>query len=378
MLTLALLGFGFVAGYGYGYGKYKQIKPSVSTPKPTPLAPVVKGMHISPNGKLLAFTAVYDQSRRASRFVYDLKSGKWSAQQSPVGWQDYITQWSADSSHVLFEREKIPRPVAEAKSGIYQEKVLSPATSNVSNSSEEAASQPRFSNPQPLTQGVAPGNEKIMTGFWDERGKLWIKTRREPKALYGVEGKRAVLLDRTPGTYLQNRAATENGRTVLYVVRDINTAGSMALFRVDGRRTTQLSEPLDDVVWSYITDNGRQMIVCRYAENGEDWRWTLYRVTPQKATVEKEGDIPGDVISVYWSPNRRHVLGSSGQSLWLIDVPSLKATRVGKRNDWNADDAAWCADSQTIIVAADGKLWEVNTNNGQTRAIWTFPPPYWI
>jgi hypothetical protein len=376
-LALSLIGLGFVAGYGYGFGKYQQVKPVTATPKPAALAPVVKGMRVSPNGHLLAFTGVYDQSRRASRFVFNLQNGAWSAQESPLGWQDYITQWSADSSRVLFEREKIPRPVADAKAGIYADKVLSSATATPSRTSESVKSQPQFSQAQPLTQGVTPGDEKIMTGFWDARGRLIIKTRREPKALYGVEGKRAVLLDRTSGTYLQNRAVMENGVSVLYVMRDIDSNGTQALFRVVGNKAQRISEPLRDVVWSYVAENARAMIVCYYAANDEDWRWVYYRITPQKALKVQENTVPGDVISVYWSPDSRFVLGSSGQSLWLIDLPSLKSKRLGTRRDWYADDAAWLADSKAVLVAADGKLWKVNLLGGQSRAIWTFPAPYW-
>ncbi len=376
LLALGLPALGFVAGYGYGIGKYTEAKSSIAKPLPKALAPVVKGMRVSPNGRFVAFTGVYDQSRRSSRFVFDLRSGKWSAQEAPLGWQDYFSQWSADSSEVLFEREKIPRPVAEAKGGVYGEKVLSGATSKASNSSV-GADGPAFSQPRALTQGVAPGGEKIVTGFWDDRGHLIIKTRSEPKALYRVDNGRAVLVDRSPGTYQQNRAVTENGRTVYYVVRDAGPEGAVALFRIDGKQVRQLSERLEDVAYSYVTENGRHMIAARYADNEEDWRWTLYAITPARALKKAEATIPGDVISVYWSPDFRHVLGSSGQSLWLIDVPSLRVRRLGQRRNWNADDAAWTSDGKNVLVAADGRLYEIGIANGRERERWRFPASYW-
>jgi hypothetical protein len=56
--------------------------------------------------------------------------------------------------------------------------------------------------------------------------------------------------------------------------------------------------------------------------------------------------VPGDVSGVFWSPDRKYVLGASGESLWLIDIPSLQSRRLGNRTDWDADDAGWLPDSK--------------------------------
>ncbi|MDF2440133.1 MAG: hypothetical protein JWN98_1117, partial [Abditibacteriota bacterium] len=351
-LAVMMVVLGFVAGYGYGFGKNRQIDtpPLPIDGKPAALAPVVKAMRLSPDGRRLAFTGVYDQSRRSSRFLIDLGSRAWGAQESPSGWQDYITQWSPDGERVLFEREKIPRPVAEAKPGIYEEEIEVPQRPTA-NTGNKPSSQFRWMGPESLSADLSLKNEKIITGFWDTRGGLVLKTRREPKALYRVEAGRASRVDATPGTYLQNRAVREKGRNVLYVVRTVEpnasasaaTAGQgaasgtqstsatpgMALYRIDGAKTQRLSEEMQDVVWVYVSEDGHWMLSSRYAEDGENWQWSLYRISATQAVKVREAQIPGDVISVYWSPDRRYVLGSSGGSLWVIDVPSLKVRRLG-------------------------------------------------
>ena len=386
MLAAVMVVLGFVAGYGYGFGKNRQVRAQVVPldSKPAALAPVVKAMRVSPDGRRLAFTGVYDQSRRSSRFVIDLPSRAWSAQESPSGWQDYITQWSADGRRVLFEREKIPRPVAESKSGIYEQEIAVPQKP-VAKADNRPSLQFRWTGPKSLSSDVGLKGEKIITGFWDAQGALVLKTRREPKALYRVHSGRASRVDGTAGTYMQNRAVRENSRNVLYVVRTMDAspnqstlaAPGVALYRIEGNKTQRLSEALPDVEWVYISEDGRWMIAARYAENGEDWRWSLHRIGVPRAVKVKEATIPGDVISVYWSPDRRHVLGSSGGSLWIIDVPSLQVRRLGARQDWNADDAAWDGDSRSALVAADGRLFRVALSSGQERELWRFPFEYW-
>lgn len=385
LLAAVLMVLGFVAGYGYGFGKNRQVSTQAAPldSKPAALAPVVKAMRVSPDGRRLAFTGVFDQSRRSSRFIVDLPSQTWSAQESPSGWQDYITQWSADGRSLLFEREKIPRPVAEAKSGIYSQAIDAPRQP-IQNADKAPSKSFLWSEPKSLSADLALNNEKIITGFWDVRGALILKTRREPKALYRVEAGRAARVDSTPGTYLQNRAVKENGRSVIYVVRTVeatpqstSTASGVALYRIENGKARRLSKAMQDVEWVYIAEDGRWMITSRYAADGENWLWTLYRIRNEGAVKVKEAAVPGDVISVYWSPDRRYVLGSSGGSLWIIEVPSLRSHRLGARQNWNADDAAWSSDSRSVLVAADGKLFRVALANGQERELWRFTPKYW-
>jgi hypothetical protein len=377
VLAIILVGLGFAVGYGY---HTVQSAPStiqspdaetVSTP------PLVKGLRVSPDDRLVAFAAVFDQSRRAARFVFDLKTNTYTTANTPRGWQDYITQWSANGRAVLFEREKIPRPVDDTTAGIYQEKVwLNPGAP------KQGAVKPQTAPPQLMTEGLAPRAEKVVAGFWAPNGQLIIKTRRETKSLYAVRGGVASFVDHSSGTYEQNRAITENGKPVYYVVRDISgagekTTGDTALFRVENAKAQQISDALEDPTWVYVAENARWMIACRQADNGTDWIWTLYSVAPHQARRVRSAQVPGDVIAVYWSPDFKHVLGAAGQSLWLIDVPSLHVHRLGARMDWSADDAAWMNRENAVVVASAGRLWRVALPHGAQRELWKLPPAYW-
>ena len=366
VLAVGVLLCGFVAGYGYGVGVNRQEKKvQQAQPKPRPFAPIVKGMRLAPDGRQLAFAAVYDSSQRSSRFVVDVESGRFSAQETPVGWQDYIVAWNQKGSGLLVKRERIPRPVAEASAGFYQQKIL-------------PGEWPRLSGNLDEIKPEVPGGEKVVAGFWDDRDHFIVKTKREPKQLLVPRDGKLTPFDQSSDEYLQNRVVTENGRSVAYVVRNVAGASSpLALFRVENGVAKNLSGDLAEMVWAYISDNSQWMITARYADNNEDWQWTLYRVTPQKAAPVKSAQIPADVIGVYWSPDFKTVLGANGESLWLIDIPSLQARKLGDKSLSNADDAAWSVDSKSIYVATDGKLRHVDVKSGKTRVIWTFPDQYW-
>ena len=375
LLGLLLLVIGFVVGNGYHTAQEAttEVGPDSRRRKPVAtLSPLVKGLRASPDDRLLAFTGVYEQSQRASRFLLDLQTHHFSAVDTPRGWQDYITQWSQDSRTILFEREKIPRPVADASAGIYQERVRTAAPSG------EGDARPQQGEPKPLTQGLAPNGEKVIAGFWTPAGKLVVKTRREPKSLYEVQDGKTLLLDSASGNYMQSRAIHDNGKTVYYVVRDVPGQNkAVALYQVRDGRAQRLSDVLKDVEWVYLDESARWMIVCRQDGNGIDWVWTLYQVMPAGARPLKSGPVTGDVISVYWSPDLKRVLGSGGKSLWIVDIPSLRVHRLGAREDWNADDASWLSRRSAVIVAASGSLWEVTVPEGRQREIWKFPPQYW-
>ena len=377
-LALVLVGLGFVVGYGY---HTVQSAPSSNAPADTgtpSTAPLVKGLRVSPDDKLVAFAAVYDQSRRGARFLLNPQTKTWSTASTPRGWQDYITQWSPDGRAVLFEREKIPRPVDDTTAGIYQSKVWLPRA----NDPKQNGQKPQSAPPELMTQGVPPPGQKVVAGFWAPNGQLIIKTRRETKSLFSVRNGAAHFVDHSSGTYEQNRATTENGKPVYYVVRDITRAGDKssgdtALFRVENGKARQISDALEDPTWVYLAENTRWMIACRQADNDTDWVWTLYSVTPAQARQVKSAQVPADVIAVYWSPDFKHVLGAAGQSLWLIDVPSLRVRKLGARSDWNADDAAWMNRENAVVIAAAGRLWHITVPNGTTRELWKLPPDYW-
>jgi hypothetical protein len=377
-LALILVGLGFVVGYGYH--TLQSTSPSTDPPETSPssTAPLVKGLRVSPDDKLVAFAAVFDQSRRAGRFLLDTQTKAYSTANTPRGWQDYITQWSTNGRAVLFEREKIPRPVDDTTAGIYQEKIWLDAPAK----QKQGAAKPHTTTPEIMTEGVPPHGEKVVAGFWAPNGQLIIKTRRETKSLYAVRNGAAQFVDHSAGTYEQNRAVSENGKLVYYVVRDITragdkTTGDTALFRVENGKARQISDALIDPTWVYVAENARWMIACRQADNGTDWIWTLYGVTPSQARRVRSAQVPGDVIAVYWSPDFKHVLGAAGQSLWLIDVPSLRVHRLGTRTDWNADDAAWMNREKAVVVASAGRLWRVGVTDGTQRELWKFPPAYW-
>jgi dipeptidyl aminopeptidase/acylaminoacyl peptidase len=403
VLGVLLLGLGFVVGYGFHTVQSEQrlVAPNGAGPngespnvagstatKGTP--PVVKGLRVSPDGKRVAFTAVSNKLSRANRFIFDLQTRQFKATSTPAGWQDYIVQWSPDGRKILFDREKIPRGVAETTSGLHEadvEEIAPPEatptsgatpTSNATSASEVTAASDATQD-RPLTpRGVLPSNDRSIAGFWTPDGKLIVKTRREPKFLYELRDDVPVPVDRAGVTYYQNRAVRENGKTVFYVVRDVpNQPENVALFRIENGRSRQLGAAFETPEWVYVAENGRWMIVCREAPDGENWEWTLGRVSPQGASVVSTRVVPGDVSGVFWSPDRKYILGASGESLWLIDIPSLQSRRLGNRTDWDADDAGWLPDSKSVVVAAKGKLWQVDVTSGAAREIWTFPPEYW-
>lgn len=364
-LAAGMLLFGFVGGYGVGFGVRKREAKkaeAAKAPLPAALAPIVKGLHLSPDGRLLAFTAVYDESRRSSRFVLDASSGRFSGAESPGGWQDFVLGWDQASRSLLLRRERIPRPVAAASTGFYRQKLL-------------AGSWPRFESGLSEVKPELPRGEKSSFGFWDSSGRLIVKTRREPKSLFAGRTR----LDSSPDLYLQNRVVREAGRDALYVVRNStsNIASPPALFRVQDGRARRLSGDLDGLEWAYLAENGRWMIAARLAANETDWKWTLYQVTPAKASVVREATVPGDVIGTYWSPDFKSVLGASGESLWVVEVPSLKCRKIGDAKSANADDATWSSDSRSVFVAVDGKILQVDLKSSQTRDVWRFPDQYW-
>jgi hypothetical protein len=381
-VALVLLALGFIVGYGYHtLNSVPPTPPATITsraPKPVAIAPVpptVKGLRASPDGTKLAFTGVSNGQTQASRFVFDLKRTTWSAQKTPRGWQDYIVQWSTDNKRILFDREKIPRVVDDSiDGGLHQAQVVeSGATAN-----KLELSKPLIINERALTpKGTLPRGEKSIAGFWTPDGVLVVKTRREPKTLFMVRDGKSIALDRA-NSYQQHRAVRENGKTVFYVVRDVaGQAGQSALYRVEGNNARRLSEALSDVKWPYVAEGARWMVICRDAGDDLNWMWTLYRVSPQKAVREREELVTQDVSGVFWSPDRKSILGASGKSLWIIDIPTLRSRRLGPRSDWNADDATWLPRQNAVVVASKGALWEIDTKSGAARELWKFPAEYW-
>jgi dipeptidyl aminopeptidase/acylaminoacyl peptidase len=405
VLGVLLLGLGFVVGYGFHTVQSEQnsVPPNgaglnggplngSTTPPVKSTPPVVKGLRVSPDGKRVAFTAVSNKLQRANRFIFDLQTKQFNATVTPTGWQDYIVQWSSDGRKILFDREKIPRGVEETTSGLHEadavvgNTVTAPSSATPLSSISDAAGNAAAGNAtagntedRPLApRDVLPPNDRSVAGFWTPDGKLIVKTRREPKFLYELQDGVTVPIDRAGVTYYQNRAVKENGKTVFYVVRDVpNQPQNAALFRIENGRSRQLGAAFEVPEWVYVAENGQWMIVCREAPDEENWQWTLYRISGQAARVVSTQVVPGDVSGVFWSPDRKYVLGASGESLWLIDIPTLKSRRLGSRTDWNADDAGWLPDAKSVVVAAKGKLWRVDVPSGTAREIWQFPPEYW-
>ncbi len=371
-MAAALLALGFAVGYGFHTTQTSSTNNAINNvssgesstgnaTKTGKTPPIVKGLHVSPNGQRVAFTAVYRNGDLSSRFVLDLKSGKYEVRPAPRGWQDFIVQWSRNGQSLLFDREKIPDSVADTQPGLHEE-----------NLAEKAA--PRALTPA----GTLPSGEKSIAGLWTPNGELIVKTRREPKALFLVRDGQTKLLDRANVTYYQNRAVRENGHDVFYIVRDVpQVKNQNALFRIENGRAQQISTLLGKITWAYIAENARWLIICRTQDGTSDWQWTLYRVSPRSATLSSTRSVPADVISVFWSPDFKNILGASGDKLWAIDIPSLQTRQIGQKSNWNADDAGWLPGQKAVLVAARGILWQVDLANGSAHAIWKFPASYW-
>ena len=366
----ALLGTGFFVGLGFQSRATQQARSSpqvqpTATPAP---APLVKGLRSSPDGRLLAFTGIYNNYGRGSVWVVDLQTKRARATASPAGWQDYVAAWQSDGRALLIEREKIPRPAAKAKAGVYNAPVDGASLS--------------MSEPENITPPL-PRGEKIVSGLYAPDGSLILKTRSDPKTLFRVQGRgtdaRAIPIDRAAVTYGQNRAVKIGNRTVYYVMRDIEKQpDKIALFRVENARARQISPAWneDDVIWSYVSPSGKQLLLAGY-EGETDWRWTLYDIEGDAVKQVKSAVVPGDVITVYWSPDEKQILGAAGEKLWLINLPDLKATALGTRNDWNADDVTWIGEQKAVAVAAGGELWRVDVPSGTATKVWRFPDEYW-
>jgi len=371
IFALLLLALGFIVGYGYQTLQPEPLPPATPPPGDANLpTSVVKGLHISPDDRLVALTNVNERTRQSQRLVVDLQTLSYSAESSPRGWQDYIAQWSADGSSILFERERIPTPPDETRAGLFRERVQ-PA-GGAAKTGPEAA--PRRQQPEALTLDLPPG-EKVIKGLWARDGRLVVRTRRETKALFLREASGAAKrVDSSPGSYAQHREVLENGKSVFYVVRDVSAAANaVALYRVQDGQSRKLTADLGDVAWSYVAENGRWMMVCRQAAVETELAWSLYRVTPQQAVLVKEGMVPADINAVYWSPDFKSILGAWGKSLWVIDIPTLKVRKLGARDDWSAQDVAWYHHENAVLVAADGKLWKVDVATGKARELWGLP-----
>ena len=375
--AVALLALGFFVGYGFHNSSSEKAGNVVSeNARPiTQRPPIIKGLRVSPDGKLAAFAAVVG-NRRAFRVVADLESRQLSVRPSPLGWQDYLVQWNADGTSLLFDREKIPRAVEDAKSGLHAE--------DMTRQKVDAPNRDflRRATPRPLlTGGALPYGEKSTAGFWTPNGDLIVKTRLEPKALYQMQNGRAIPVDKAAVTYYQNRAVRENGKLAFYVVRDIPGASptQSALFRVEGNRATQISAPLGEAEWIYVAEGARWMIVCR-DEDDANWRWELFAVNSKRAVKVREASVTKDVIGVFWSPDGKAVLGASGKSLWLTSIPNLQTRKLGARDNWNADDADWIPagkEKGNVVIAAAGAIWIVNATSGAARQIVKLPAPFW-
>ena len=365
LLGMGLLSIGFVVGYGFQSraAQTARLQPA-KTPSPAAPSspPLVRGLHSSPDGTLLAWTGVWDRSSRAGRVGFRCAfSSRARVVPSPLGWQDAVSQWRVDGRALLVEREKIPRAAADAKAGLYQVPV--DRASLISG------------EPKNVTPTLPPG-EKLVSGTFAPDGTLLLRTRREPKSLFLAKGKSAQLLDRASGSYGQNRALKQNGQTVVYAVRDVPGGKGVALFRVQSGRSVALTPPLQDVAWSYVSPTARYLVVAREDPDAGNYEWTLYRIGAKSAQQLKSQTVPADAISVYWSPDETQVLGAAGQKLWSISIPDLKVRQIGNRSDWDADDATWIGSKNTIAVAANGALWSVDVASGQAKQMWKFPPQF--
>ena len=367
LLGMGLLSIGIVIGYGFQSraaqtersAPVRPLKPRPATPSSPPL---VKGLHSSPDGGLLAWTGVWDRSSHAGVWVFDVASKRVHLTPSPSGWQDYVSQFRADGRALLVEREKIPRAAAEAKAGLFQTTVDRKTLVS--------------SEPKSVTPPLPPG-EKLVSGTFAPDGTVLLKTRREPKSLFLAQNGAVKLLDRSPQSYGQNRAVKQNGRMVVYAVRDVPQGKGVALFRIENGRALALTAPLSDVAWSYVSPLARFLVVAREDAESGDYIWTLYAIESKRARELKSQTVPADAISVYWSPDEKQILGAAGQKLWSVSIPALKVRQIGKKTDWNADDATWIGTQNAIAVAAGGTFWRVDVASGQAKELWKFPVQFW-
>lgn len=364
LLGVGLLTLGFLVGYGFqSRAAQTAFLPQPKQKSLVPASPpLVKGLHSSPDGKMLAFTGVWDRSSRAGVWLLDLRSGRAKLTPSPLGWQDFVSQWRGDSRAILVEREKIPRAAADAKAGLFQ----TPIDRATLLSGE----------PQNLTP-LLPDGEKLVSGTFAPDGALLLKTRREPKSLFLAKGQKARLLDRASNSYGQNRALKQNGRIVVYAVRDAPKSSGVALFRVRDGRAMQLTPALEGVSWSYVSPLAKWLVVAREDSESGDFVWTLYAIEANRAREVKSQTVPADAISVYWSPDESQVLGAAGQKLWSVSVPGLQVRQIGAKTHWNADDATWIGNQNAVAIAAGGQLWRVDVVSGQAKSVWKFPAPFW-
>jgi len=358
-LAIFLVGIGFLVGYGFQSSANQQRN---ALPTPTPVskqAPLVKALQASPDGQKMALTATYSNSDKAGVWIYDFKTKKTNYYSSPLGWQDYVVGWK-NSQSLLIERERIPRLAVDATAGLYS----APVTDGKTDAENWKLYSPTL-----------PRGEKLISGFYSPDGVLHLKTRHEPKTIWRVEGEKAIRLDDSAMAYGQNRVARSGKQETLFVVRNMSITDSrQALFRVENGVTTQISQPFEDLTWSYVAPSGKQFLIAK--QDDEEWAWTLYDIEAKSIRKVKDGLIPSDVISVYWSRDEKRILGAAGDKLWIIDIPSLKCTQLGTRSDWSTDDATWI-DDQTVGVASDGKLWSVDAQTGKDTLLWTFPDQFW-
>lgn len=365
-LGVGLLAVGFLVGYGFqsGAAQNARVGPQVGpTPTGSPSSPpLVKGLHSSPDGSLLAWTGVWDKSSHAGIWVLNVALRRAKVTPSPVGWQDFVSQWRADGRALLIDREKIPRAAAEAKAGLFQV----PVDRETLTSSEPESVMPNL-----------PSDQKLISGTFAPDGELLIKTRREPKSLFLTRKGEAALLDRAEQSYGQNRAVKQNGRTVIYAVRDAPGAQGLALFRVADGKAQQLSPLFQDVSWSYVSPSGRYLVVAREDSESGDYVWSLYEIEARQARLLRSQTVTGDAISVYWSPDEKQILGAAGKSLWSVSIPGLQVRQIGKKSDWNADDATWIGRQNAVAIAANGELWSVDVKTGKEQSLWKFPAQFW-
>ncbi|MEO6907004.1 MAG: hypothetical protein ABI210_03860, partial [Abditibacteriaceae bacterium] len=170
-----LLVLGFIVGLGY-----QSLQNATEHQKPAPQKtklqpPTMRGLRVSPDDQLLAFSGIYKQFTQASRFVFDLRKSTWNAVETPAGWQDSMVQWGKDDHTLLYERSKIPRIVTGAKAGLYSEKVLL------------GNGKPQWKSQTSLSGNLKEPGEKVYAGFWTPQDQLVVKTQHDDRSLYLVQ-----------------------------------------------------------------------------------------------------------------------------------------------------------------------------------------------